>query len=333
MLSSSARFSNQKMFIYRSGMLNICYESGMCYKPVPSEGRGELLQSNNVNQALPWEIRKGDVWPALAEHGANIKVTGRMSGYLNDDGAYSIKLTALRVSAPDITELPPQDAFRSLLKPGIPQTEILPKSFGPEAQPDEDAPRARISYQGNKVMLAGFVTAFKATGAKQIEEGRVTQPQIEVLIRQTEDPNDLIPVIVRGMRVKAYARELLPGMPIFVEARLYWLIVKTGNVLENGHDEVKRRLVILSDNLSSISPSHIRVKPDWAIELYRANSSKRPQHDRAEGSPRHEGLMEDAPAVPAQSGPSAPPAAPTINNDVIERALAQARQPAPATGQ
>ncbi|AOZ11176.1 hypothetical protein [Cupriavidus malaysiensis] len=252
---------------YRNGMVNVAWLVGVA-RNVTKRG-GDLQQTNNLNHTIPFHLNEGDSMPSRVSDRATIKVVGRLGGEkVGDD--YSVVLRVLSFHTPSVIDLPPRRFWNQVLRPGIPQDDVRPDTYAEESV--QALTGGRINEgSSNTVRVAGFVAAYRLqrAGAKK-ENGELSNGALLLLLRQTKDEKDLLPIMIYGRLAEAHANRIQIADALLIDGRLRVDAKPTGEPAgPDGIVPVKRRLYIQANTISSVDfGSEIKTVPDWAKDLY-----------------------------------------------------------------
>ena len=266
MLSREQR-NHVDTYAFRNGMRNIAYISGIARNVT---GRtGFIQQTRNLNQMIPFELDSGDQMPAWVSDGKVVKIVARVTARVvkkkdeSDPKSAALRETVLRVlkfEMPSVLEMPPEAAWAMSVPKGAPTNDDTPED-GKHGLP--------FSKGSNEVKIAGFVSGvmYRKAGVPG-PDGRMPSGCLHLLIQQTKNPDEAIPVRVYGKLSEATEGRIKLGSPVFVqqgEARID--VKETGVMLEGGIAEVTKTPYIKSQGLFVATRDHIMQQPDWAIAL------------------------------------------------------------------
>lgn len=342
MLSAEMK-RREELYGFRNNCYNVVWLTGLVRDVDLAARTASLHRTNNPNQGFPFSVKPTDRLPAdLAEVAAgeekarsvSRKIIARMSGTRNDRGLPSIALTAIHIAKPNVIELPPAVAFKRPLRPGIPNTVATSDQDLQELPAETKSTDLRVlkelrtSVVGNDCKLSGFIQAMNFTPARARDDGSgSTVPSLEVLIRQTEDANDLIPVVLRGKTAKKTYESLRPRDPIFVLGKLEMLIKNVGEADAAGVLPVSRRMVLRTEEIQLPDQSDVLISPPWLETIPLDAGSRRTQAPRGAVSQPAPGEQSSGPvAAPrAVEERTAPPAVPSA---LLERLVSLPPSPA-----
>ncbi len=280
---------------YRSGMLNVAWIAGVA-RNLTARG-GFIQRSNNLNQMIPFELDEGNTMRPWIKEGCNLKVLARLHGG-RDDGEPIVVLRALDLSAPDILDMPPREAYERVVRPGIPTDAVRPTEYGP-------APTSTgglvVTDKGNMAWVAGYVANFFVERVTQ-EDGGPGRGCLVVGMRQTADPDDILPVRCYNARPEELANHLNVRDPVKMIGRMEVRLKNTGQTDESGNLVTRKRLYMRVSMIKVVNADDIRDRPTWVDEIPLPTSSRRRGASRAIG-------IVTAPA------PMAPATAPVIIRD------------------
>ncbi len=319
MISIEQRRRDQ-LYQYRGGMLNAAWVAGTA-RGITQRG-GFIQQSNNLNQMIGFVMEQGDSMPGSIREGDNLKVIGRI--HSSREGAEPIVvLKVLALETPSIMDMPPREAWERALRQGTPSDSVRPQPIANSRDPlesDDDANsmgKVRVADVGNMVEFAGFVASVFLEPAGVLKpDGSVTKGCLVMLMRQTKDKDDLVPVRFYGAKAEPFARRIQIGQPLKIEARLRVRLKNTGEPADaNGILPVHKYLYVHATNICVANRRDITEEPAWAKEMFLQEQSKRAQRkqaaqDRANASAQGATSQASTPAsaAPAPAGHTTAPA-------------------------
>ncbi len=319
MISIEQRRRDQ-LYQYRGGMLNAAWVAGTARGITPRGGF--IQQSNNLNQMIGFVMEQGDSMPGSIREGDNLKVIGRI--HSSREGAEPIVvLKVLALETPSIMDMPPREAWERALRQGTPSDSVRPQPIANSRDPlesDDDANsmgKVRVADVGNMVEFAGFVASVFLEPAGVLKpDGSVTKGCLVMLMRQTKDKDDLVPVRFYGAKAEPFARRIQIGQPLKIEARLRVRLKNTGEPADaNGILPVHKYLYVHATNICVANRRDITEEPAWAKEMFLQEQSKRAQRkqaaqDRANASAQGATSQASTPAsaAPAPAGHTTAPA-------------------------
>ena len=319
MISIEQRRRDQ-LYQYRGGMLNAAWVAGTARGITPRGGF--IQQSNNLNQMIGFVMEQGDSMPGSIREGDNLKVIGRI--HSSREGAEPIVvLKVLALETPSIMDMPPREAWERALRQGTPSDSLRPQPIAnsiDHLESDDDANsmgKVRVADVGNMVEFAGFVASVFLEPAGVLKpDGTVTKGCLVMLMRQTKDKDDLVPVRFYGAKAEPFARRIQIGQPLKIEARLRVRLKNTGEPADaNGILPVHKYLYVHATNICVANRRDITEEPAWAKEMFLQEQSKRAQRkqaaqDRANASAQGASSQASTPAsaAPAPAGHATAPA-------------------------
>ncbi len=319
MISIEQRRRDQ-LYQYRGGMLNAAWVAGTA-RGITQRG-GFIQQSNNLNQMIGFVMEQGDSMPGSIREGDNLKVIGRI--HSSREGAEPIVvLKVLALETPSIMDMPPREAWERALRQGTPSDSVRPQPIANSRDPlesDDDANsmgKVRVADVGNMVEFAGFVASVFLEPAGVLKpDGSVTKGCLVMLMRQTKDKDDLVPIRFYGAKAEPFARRIQIGQPLKIEARLRVRLKNTGEPADaNGILPVHKYLYVHATNICVANRRDITEEPAWAKEMFLQEQSKRAQRkqaaqDRANASAQGATSQASTPAsaAPAPAGHTTAPA-------------------------
>jgi hypothetical protein len=261
---SSDRQRDRDAYTYKGGMLNIADVVGRLRDV---DGQHGLLQFDNVvDHSIPFSLRPRENWPKIAKRGSMIKLRGRVLPDL--DGTERIlRVEALGIDTPSVIDLPARDVFLAPVRPGQNIDPLPAKAF----RPSQSADRFRPKGSRNSVELAGFLVGMKLQrpGAPKPDGGR-NDGLLILGIRQSADPDAILPVRVYGPRCVAMAAALRMGDPLYIAGKIE---VRLKNVGEPDPEtkvyQTAKYPFIRAAQLAGAQPGvHLKIEtPDWAAQL------------------------------------------------------------------
>ena len=319
MISIEQRRRDQ-LYQYRGGMLNAAWVAGTA-RGITQRG-GFIQQSNNLNQMIGFVMEQGDSMPGSIREGDNLKVIGRI--HSSREGAEPIVvLKVLALETPSIMDMPPREAWERALRQGTPSDSLRPQPIAnsiDHLESDDDANsmgKVRVADVGNMVEFAGFVASVFLEPAGVLKpDGTVTKGCLVMLMRQTKDKDDLVPIRFYGAKAEPFARRIQIGQPLKIEARLRVRLKNTGEPADaNGILPVHKYLYVHATNICVANRRDITEEPAWAKEMFLQEQSKRAQRkqaaqDRANASAQGASSQASTPAsaAPAPAGHATAPA-------------------------
>jgi hypothetical protein len=310
MLSVEQRKTEQ-LYAFRAGMLNVAWVAGVARYIKGREGY--IQQTNNLNQMIPFEMREGELIPSWVRDGCNVKVIARLVGR-RVNGEPTVMMRALSFETPSILDMPPREQWERPVRPGVPTDDVRPASFRAE-DPRPTMEGRAVADAGNMVKVAGYVANYflEAPGTPKADGG-VTEGCLIVLLRQTKDSDEVIPVRYYGRLCVPYANAIetaakkSPILRLRAEGKLRVRLKNTGEPADaNGVLPVLKMPYIHASLVASatLGPgSDIREEPDWVEDIRRKAAEAASK--RAAAQPKAGGAGGTAPPAP----PPAPAAAP-----------------------
>jgi hypothetical protein len=301
---------SQAQYAYRNGMSNVVWLAGMLRRLEPGRTVAYIQQTNNLNQMLRIECEPNVVIPERFAEGQPIKVIARMDParvfvQSRKDPAIdveqpTIKLLVKRFETPSLHDMPAREAWQQSLRPGVPSDGVKPADFKPDQNP-EAFDGWKVHDTGNMGNLAGFVAGYR------YEEpvGGAGGGCLVVLVRQTKDERELLPVRCYSRLAAAYRNKLAIGMPVYFEGRMS-VMVKNRKGADGKPIEVDG--VLQTDRYQYLHVREIKVPgkreiaahPDWVDGMILADRSLR-ESRRAAAEAKKAAAAPVAPAIAAQS--------------------------------
>ena len=268
MLSLEQR-EREHLYRYRSGMLNVAWIAGVA-RQLTKRG-GFIQRSDNLNQMIPFELAEGDAMRPWVREGCNLKILARLLG-AREDGEPVVVLRALDMSEPDILDMPPRQAFERVMRPGIPTDAVRPTAYGPDRTSSADG--LEVTDKGNVAWVAGYVASFFVERVP-LEDGTLSRGCLVVGLRQTANPEDILPVRCYAARPEELARHLRVGDPVKMIGRMEVRLKNTGEVDAQGVLAVRKRLHLRVSAIKVVNADDIRERPTWVDEMSTQASSRR----------------------------------------------------------
>lgn len=253
-------------YSFKAGLLNICDLVGLVRQVDTRSGVAWLQQSNNMNHNIPIRLRQGDRFPIWFQEGASAKVRARILPGLEGTERTCV-VQPIGFDFPNVIDLPPQRAWEMQIRAGVPTDGVKPTEFGPASQQE----RFEAGGSSNMVSIAGYLAGMlvEPPGAPRPDGGR-NDGLLVLGIRQTANPDDIIPVRLYGAKVKTVAKALTIGCPLLVMGRVEVRLKNVGDKDETtGIIPVQRYPFVRTSMLRNAQPKiHIIVDtPAWAVEL------------------------------------------------------------------
>ncbi len=254
---------SKHQYAYRNGMSNVAWIAGILRKPTKTTGF--IQQTNNLNQMIEFRCEQGVAIPDSFTDGQPIKVIARML-HKRINGIPTLELEVKRFDLPSIQDMPPRKAWEQAQRVGVP-TDVSPPS-----QLREDKLEGwRVQDTGNMAHLAGFVSAYNFEPHKEAGGGCVV-----ILIRQTKDEDDVIPVRCYGPESASLAKKLEVGMPLYFEGRISVLIKNTGaSAGDDGILPTHKYQYLRVRMLNVPGIKQIAAQPDWVPQMMQGSQSQR----------------------------------------------------------
>ena len=254
---------SKHQYAYRNGMSNVAWIAGILRNPTKTSGF--IQQTNNLNQMIQFRCEQGVAIPDSFTDGQPIKVIARML-HKRVNGIPTLELEVKRFDLPSIQDMPPRKAWEQAQRVGVPIDTSMPAQLQ-----DDRLDGWRVQDTGNMAHLAGFVSAYNFEPHKEAGGGCVV-----ILIRQTKDDDDLIPVRCYGPESASLAKKLEVGMPLYFEGRISVLIKNTGETA--GADGILpthkyQYLRVRMLNVPGIK--QIAAQPDWVPQMIQDSQSQR----------------------------------------------------------
>ncbi len=312
---SSDRQRDRDAYTYKGGMLNIADIVGRLRDV---DGRTGLLQFDNiVDHSVPFTLRSRESWPKIAKLGSMIKLRGRILPELEGTERI-IRVEALGIDTPSVIDLPARDVFQAPVRQGQNVDPLPAKAF----RPSQSADRFRPKGSRNSAEIAGFLVGMKLQrpGLPKADGGR-NDGLLILGIRQSADPNAILPVRVYGPRCVAMAAALRMGDPLYISGKIEVRLKNIGDAdPETGVFQTAKFPFVRAAQLSGAQPGvHMKIDtPDWAAELQQEAES---QHVTRQTRNAREAMADgaDEATVVTELAPSSSlePDAPAIDPGVL----------------
>lgn len=260
---------------YSAGMLNVGWVAGYAHHAVAVAGNENgkviyVMQTNNLNHALPVHIRDGDRLPARFKENTEIKAICRVAGRRLEDGTRIAVLEGLDFDTPTVLDMPPEENWHFKVPEEAPSADFKPSKNG-----------LTLSRRSNVIKIAGYVAGINITPSGAVKaNGNTSNGRLELLIAQKENLDLAIPVRIDGKFAEAVARVVKIGMPLlFNDGQFKVNVDKTGAPAgEDGIVPVKFYPYIEARVPKIASPDDILgATPAWAIALANTSRARRAQ--------------------------------------------------------
>ena len=256
-----SRSKNQ--YAYRNGMTNVAWVAGILRNSTRTTGF--IQQTNNLNQMIQFRCEPGVSVPDSFSDGQPIKVIARML-HKRVNGIPTLELEVKRFDLPSIQDMPPRKAWEQAQRAGVPVDANAPGNLR-----EDKLEGWRVQDTGNMAQLAGFVSAYRAEAPKEAGGGCVV-----ILMRQTKDEDDVIPVRCYGSEAASLARKLEVGMPLYFEGRISVLIKNTGEPAgEDGILPTHKYQYLRVRMINVPGLKQIAAQPDWVPQMIQDAQSQR----------------------------------------------------------
>jgi hypothetical protein len=254
---------SKHQYAYRNGMTNVAWVAGILRNSAKTSGF--IQQTNNLNQMIQFRCEPGVAVPDSFTDGQPIKVIARML-HKRVGGIPTLELEVKRFDLPSIQDMPPRKAWEQAQRAGVPVDANAPANLR-----DDKLEGWRVQDTGNMAHLAGFVSAYRAEPPKEAGGGCVV-----ILIRQTKDEDDVIPVRCYGADAASLARKLEVGMPLYFEGRISVLIKNTGEPAgEDGILPTHKFQYLRVRMINVPGLKQIAAQPDWVPQMIQDAQSQR----------------------------------------------------------
>lgn len=306
MLSRHQR-NNMSQLSLRGGMRNVAFIAGTAHA-LDATG-GFILQNNNLNERIRFDLDSSTTMPTWVQEGRPLKIICRIIPkkvariFYNED-AHSIQtaetppssdqvlvqtLRVLYFEKPSVFDMDPVKAWRKTLRAGVPEAPApegevkdtgegkAENSLSPEPSPTSFALAVgRVYDNGNDVKIAGFVQqAIIERKTGKDNDGKSNC--LVLLVRQTEDPNDIIYVRCFTPKVDAVKNKIKPGTPLSISGKIRVQLKNTGRVNAAGHHVVSAVQYVhaVVSGLGIPDVDDIAFEPTWAKEISSQGKAKR----------------------------------------------------------
>ena len=294
MLSAESQFSSE-VYAYKNGMCNLLWVTG--YVGSLHARGGMLYTSGNGNQAIAFELAPTDSMPRRIREGSVTKIVGRIEGRRHPQtGEPTAVVRVLSFQVPRVLDMPPDSAWNHSLPKGAPASPF---------KPGQGQAGLGLRNTSNIVDLAGIVTGLrlKRPGAVR-EDGTQSTGCLYLLLQQTEDPTESIPIRIYGRFSGQEERAIKLGTCVRAKASTLRVDSKrTGNMLDGGLEEVNSYLYVRSPGLYVATREDIQTIPTWAKSLIEEQARERAAKRASTAVPSAppEPAPESAPVEPSAS--------------------------------
>lgn len=257
---------------FSNGMLNVGWLAGYTHLPPEAQQNPKcifVMQTNNLNHALPIHIRDKDKLPTRFQRPhVEIKVIARVQGKKLENGRRIAVLEGIDFDTPTILDMPPEDNWHFKVPSDAPESTFKPSKTG-----------LTLSRRSNVIKLAGYVCGIQFTPPGTVKpNGNVSNGRIELLIAQKADFDQAIPVRIDGKFAEAVSKIVKVGMPLLFNDAMFMVNVdKTGGPAdENGISPVEIYPYIEARLPKIATPEDILGEPPgWARELAEASRARK----------------------------------------------------------
>ena len=310
---------NTDSYSFPNGMLNSGYIAGVLRNNDPVKGICYIQQTRSENHMLPIHYD-----PKKSPIPREIKEWDLIMAFVHTDGAVEgedriAKLKSIRFEAPNFMHLGQRfrDDFMKKWGAAVHAAAIdsgTPKSVEElQSMPGDDNDARRDSFDwkamelnknaSNQIRIAGFIQAKSLErNRRHPVEGTPINDRLVVLIRQSKDSDQSIPVRWYGRNLQPLAEKLARGMPIVVSGE-FRIDVKALS-LPDPETQIapvsKIPFIQAKDMPAPVSPDsgHIKIVPGWAAELFKSHGSGQTEKPAAEDRT----ALFDAAFVPQEGG-------------------------------
>jgi hypothetical protein len=164
--------------------------------------------------------------------------------------------------------MPPDSAWNHSLPKGAPASPF---------KPGQGQAGLGLRNTSNVVDLAGIVTGLRLRRPGAVrEDGTQSTGCLYLLLQQTEDPTESIPIRIYGRFSGQEERAIKLGTCVRAKASTLRVDSKrTGNMLEGGLEEVHSYLYVRSPGLYVATREDIQTIPTWAKSLIEEQARER----------------------------------------------------------
>jgi hypothetical protein len=193
-----------------------------------------------------------------------VKGIGRFVGHRTEAGDRLVYFKALTLDRPSIRELPNRLAWEKPLINGESMD-----NFKPFFDPKDDEEVSSPFYKGEKrngrpclnvARVAGFIESY---AYKKAEAGQ-RDDCLYIALRQTNDPEESLPIRVYGRFAEAFRKQIQVALPIFIEG--FYRVKRENRGTPEAPDWVVLPYIHCS-NIKVATPSDIKVRPEWWGEM------------------------------------------------------------------
>lgn len=280
MLSMEQR-ANRQAYAFKNGMTNLGVLIGFV---VALDARGGVLaQTSNANHGLPFEFGPHDKVPRSLRIGSVVKLVGRMEGRRTEGDEPSMVFRVLYTDNPRVMEMPPEENWFKTKPAEAPDADVAP-------QIGQFAIRFAHDNQRYNTMTGwGYISAIRVRRAGVVQaDGTQSNGCLYLLLQQTADPAEAIPVRLYGNAVNAYLNAVRIGQRVkFTHASMRADVKPIGDKPEDGSPQlVKILYFVKARELKAVLPDDFQdgvmpqALPDWVLELRQSNERARAERIR-----------------------------------------------------
>lgn len=272
---------------YKNGMLNVAWVAGYTHvvadAATPNASARELrvMQTNNLNHALPIHIREKDKLPArFAKPNMEIKVIARVLGKKLENGRRVAVLEGIDYDTPTVLDMPPEENWHFKVPSDAPEAQFKPSKTG-----------LAFSRRSNVIKIAGYVAGISFTAPGTVKDnGNTSNGRLEILIAQEANLEAAIPVRIDGKFAEAVSKIVKLGMPLLFNDAMF--VVNVDRTGESADEEGITPVAIyphIEARLPKIA-THEDIHgepPKWAIALAESSRARkqRPQDPPSASTP------------------------------------------------
>ncbi|PEH40440.1 hypothetical protein CRM94_17125 [Burkholderia gladioli] len=306
---STDALRNPDLYQYYQGMKNVCYLAGYVRREnphvVPNGATRQfwLQLTNNENLMLPVTLPTGIELPRRVTDRQGLKCICQVRGWRNEKNEPELRIFARSFSRINALEMPPLTAFEK----SVPESAHETPGFKPFGS------GFRNNGASNKVELAGILSGKRYRPASG-EKGAA----ILMLLRQTADPAQDIPLIYYGKLAEKLSEDIPIGAAIFVTGRYRMTNIEatsdindvTGKPYVTGTPLIQievpaqpvDRDILYIDEINGARVRWTEKTPKWIFEV----GNRRPRN--ADAAAQREGPREPVLAEAAEASGTVPAA-------------------------
>ncbi len=204
-----------RSYAYAGGMLNIAWLSGYARHVKRENGclSGFVQQNNDITRMLPFRQDDPSRFGVRnARDQEPIKIIGRVRAKMVN-GTRHAYIDPIEIGSPSVIEMPSGLSWHQPIK-GRDPSKVEQDDFTPFS--GNAFGEFRLREAANMVRLAGIVDG--VFPLRDGSGGRLVG--LEILLRQTADPDEAVPVrVMNGHLAKAFRNELRMGRPVLIHGK------------------------------------------------------------------------------------------------------------------